>query len=501
MSEERQRVLRMLKTGKITVEEAEALIRALEEAEGEVGGYSEDAVHVGVPADETAAEVPGQAAQIPTAGSGREQSAGSSQAAGVAPGDEDLAGEFRRLIDEIVSSVDVDEIVRSVRGSVETIRESLEKSRFDAGRVRAEVRRAARRAREETRKAARECGRHGLGMSISRAIDGLWGMEEVGGSWSYDGELPAGKTLVIRNTWGDVKLNPSPDALLHARASKRAWGRDEGDAAATLDQLRVTARWEGGAFEIRAHPPATRRTRVDFDIQVPSGVEVDLSQVRGDVEAEGLSGSLVVHTTSGDVKARDQSGSLRVESIRGDVEAMRVGGEVRIRSKRGDITLGEVGGPAEIDSLSGDVSTSRVAGDLTVRTLRGDIRTEACRGTIFARTKRGDIAVRRPTGALALDLSTASGDVEAEVGRLSADAGSVLSTMSGDITVRLGPDAGCSLTARVVSGEIHTGVPLREARQDRRSLQAAYGSGGARLTLSTVSGDITLAGYSSPASE
>ncbi len=465
MSEERQRVLRMLKAGRISVEEAEALIMALEEAEGEVGDYGEEPGYADAPTHKAAAQEAQAPAEPPAAGAGSEQVAGPRRAAGTAPRDESLAGELRSLVDEIASSIDVDEIVRTVRGSVETIRDSLERSKLDADRVKAEVRRAARRAREETRRALREHRRHGLAMSISRAIDGLWGMEEAAGSWSHDGDLPSGGKLAVRNTWGDVRLTPSPDALLHAKATTRAWGRDGADAAGTLDQVRITAGWEGEAFEIRAHPPATRRTRVDLDIQVPPGVEVDLNQVKGDVEAEGLSGSLTVHATSGDIRARGQGGSLHVDTIRGDVEAVRVGGGVRVRSMRGDVTV------------------------------------EACRGAVSARTKKGDIAVKRPTGAMTLDLSTASGDVEAEVARFCAGAESVLSTMSGEIAVHLGPDAGCSLTARVASGEIHTDIPLWDVRQDRRSLQASFGSPGAKLALSTMSGDIAVVGYSSPSPE
>jgi hypothetical protein len=78
VSEERQRVLRMLKAGKVTVEEAEALLEAL--------GESENQEPAGRPA---AGDVAAQAAS------------------GVPPADDQPAGrrgEFRRLVDDLWTS-------------------------------------------------------------------------------------------------------------------------------------------------------------------------------------------------------------------------------------------------------------------------------------------------------------------------------------------------------------------------------------------------------------
>ncbi len=441
MSEERQRVLQMLKAGKITVEEAEALLEALEEEQQAVP--SETAA--GTPAGTTVA-AGARSAQAPA---GTEPSEGQ-------PGDR--RGEFHRLIDDIVASVGVDSIM-------ETVRESLKRSKVDMQRIKDEVRRATHRAREESRRAAREYrrysrhgfGHHGFGMSISRAIEGLWGLSDASGSWTHEADLAAGRSLAIRNTWGDIRLEPSADGRLHLDAVTRAWGRDQAEARRNLDQLRITARDEDTGFTVRVEPPAgdlPRRVRVDLKAQVPTGVAVDAALARGDVDARGLGGDLAISVISGDVSIRDHQGSVRIESAKSDAALERVAGDVQVSTKHGDVTLTDIGGRADVSVLHGDISVSRVKGDVDLRTL--------------------------------------SGDVDAGVEAFSPGTTSVMSTMSGDVAVRLGERAHCRITARVTSGEIKVSAPIADVQQNRRWLQGVIGSPDAALELSTVSGDVSI---------
>jgi len=395
VDEERQRVLRMLKAGRVTVEEAEALLEAL--GEEQVG--------------------PTASAGTPDARTPPARPAGERR--------DDLQG----LIDEIMASIDVEGIVSTVRASVDTVRESLRRSKGDVHRIRGDVRRAAREAR-----------RHGIKLRITDAIEGLWGMVGAAGAWSHDAVLEAGQRVTVHNLWGDTRLSASTDGQMRVRASIRAWARDEADAAAARDRVRITATSEGQVFAIRAEHSigVQRRVRVDFDLAVPPGIPVVVTQTKGDLQASGTEGHLTAHLTSGDITVTDARGILEL------------------------------------------------------RTLRGDIAIEAADGQITAHSKSGDLVLRRPTAAVVLDLSTVSGDVEAEVDQFVAGSASRLATVSGDITTRLGPRAACRIGARVASGEIRTGEGLGEVQRGSRSLQGTRGSGDATLDLSTMSGDILI---------
>jgi hypothetical protein len=426
VSEERQRVLRMLKAGKVTVEEAEALLEAL--------GESESQEPAGRPA---AGDVAAQAAS------------------GVPPADDQPAGrrgEFRRMVDDLMKAVDVE-------GIVENVRETLRRSKVDVDRVKDEVLRATDRVREETRRAAREYRRHGWA-PVSRTIEGLWGLTPTASAWSHEADLPAGRRVAVHNLWGDVQVTPSADGRLRVTAVTRAWGRDETEAQAVRDAIRITAAGDDAGCVIKVAPPAggvPRRFRVDFAVEVPEGAGLEVSLAKGDVTAGGLRGAVDVTVASGDVAVRDHEGSVRIDVARGDV-VVDGASSVRVQGKHGDVTLTAIAGAAAV------------------------------------RVMHGDVLLREPAGPVQFDVETARGDITAEAPQLVPGTTSRASTISGDISVRLGPHARCRLSVRVVAGEIQAPATLADRQENRRTLRGVYGGADAQLDLSTVSGDVTVEG-------
>jgi DUF4097 and DUF4098 domain-containing protein YvlB len=307
--------------------------------------------------------------------------------------------------------------------------------------------------------------------------------------------LRAGQSLSINNIWGDVKLESSVDGRLHVQAITRAWGRDQAEAQGHLDQIRIAAADEGAAYRVRVEPPAggfPRRFRVDFEMRVPAGVPVDLAHARGDVEAHGLGGTLAMSVASGDAAVRDHNGDVHVESARGDVTLERIAGAVRISSRHGDVALTDIKGRAEVGLLSGDITVIRAGSDLDLSTLHGDVEARGAAGRILAHTKSGDVKVSEPAGPAVLNLETASGDIDVQIEQLTVASLSTVSTVSGDVAVRLGGGVRCRVTARVTSGDISTSGPLVDTQKNRRSLQGVLGGPDATLDLSTVSGDISI---------
>jgi hypothetical protein len=428
VSEERQRVLRMLKEGKVTVEEVEALLDAL----GETGG------------EPVSGQAPGASGgEAPREPGGTESTGGSSGAAS------DRRGEFHRLLDDIMRAVDVE-------GIKESVRESLRRSRVDVDRVKEEVLRATDRVREETWRTAREYRRHGWGR-VSRTIEGLWGMTPSAGTWAAEADLGPGRRVVVQNIWGDVKVEGGPDDRLRATAVIRAWGRDEADAASLRTAISIAVEDDGAAHAIRVEPPAgglPRRYRVDFSLQVPAGSALEISHAKGDVAVAGVTGDV-------------------------DVEA-----------RHGDVVI-DTGGAVRVDLMHGDVAVSGARGRVEIHTMHGDIRLARTAGTIVARSKHGDVALGAPAGPVEFDLETARGDLHAEVEEFATGVSSRMRAMHGDVSVRLRAQAGCRISARVTSGEIQAGQAFPD-QQGRRTLSGVYGSGGASLDLSTMSGDISI---------
>ncbi len=66
--------------------------------------------------------------------------------------------------------------------------------------------------------------------------------------------------------------------------------------------------------------------------------------------------------------------------------------------------------------------------------------------------------------------------------------------MSGAVQLGVPSSANLHLSAEAVSGEIRTDVPIVVEEQGKHSLRAHMGSGGGRVDVHTVSGEIRVTG-------
>jgi hypothetical protein len=156
----------------------------------------------------------------------------------------------------------------------------------------------------------------------------------------------------------------------------------------------------------------------------------------------------------------------------GDVQAIGIGGASRWATASGRMLLQVDGGPASVETLSGDITLhASVPLDLAVRSVSGDLRVEAPMLT-------------------ALTASTASGDIDLGAGFAGGAAHSITS-VSGE--VRLRTSSALQLETRTVTGDVRATVPHRaEGGRGRRTI--VVGDGRARVTVSTLSGDVSLDG-------
>jgi hypothetical protein len=130
------------------------------------------------------------------------------------------------------------------------------------------------------------------------------------------------------------------------------------------------------------------------------------------------------------------------------------------------VNASSVSGDVDVTGAQGDVSASSVSGDVTLNKLRAS--------SIRANSVSGDIVVRvdQFIGQGDLSFNTVSGDVILEVPR-QFDADLSMTTVSGDIN---------SDFEMVIGGN----------GRNRRNIDARIGSGGRRLDLNTVSGDLRI---------
>ena len=166
------------------------------------------------------------------------------------------------------------------------------------------------------------------------------------------------------------------------------------------------------------------------------------------------------------------------------------------------------GARVEINTVSADVTAHGLAGDQSYRVVSGDLELENIEGRVALVSVSGD-AVLRDGGALELEATTTSGDLEVQAQRLDLVR---LRSVSGDARLHGAFNAGPEHRVETVSGdlwlEVEGGLTI-EASGPKVSLSSALpgrvddsrgsrglviGDGAARLRFRTLSGDVHVDG-------
>lgn len=180
-------------------------------------------------------------------------------------------------------------------------------------------------------------------------------------------------------------------------------------------------------------------------LTVPVGTSATVGVIGGSAVVSGLAGRAELRGVSGDFTLLGLTGPVRAETVSGRVEAQAVTGDLRFHSVSGDLTVIEGSGPL--------VRAESVSGDMVL-----DLAPAPKCSDIGLTTVSGEIAIRLPHPADAeIEANTASGSVSNGFDDLRVSgqwgAGGTPSGSGGRITGRLGAGNG-SLKATTVSGAI-----------------------------------------------
>ncbi len=231
--------------------------------------------------------------------------------------------------------------------------------------------------------------------------------------FNWHGRVAAGKRLEVKGVIGDVRavLASGAEAVVNARKHARRSDPDE-------VEIKVVESADG--ITICAVYPTPRRAReenncepgdrwrsstdnndvvVDFEVQVPAGVEFIGKTVNGEMSAEGLKGDAHVSTVNG---------SVRVTTT-GLAEASTVNGSVYAQMGRADwdseLEFSTVNGGITVILPSGQLNT-----EIRANTVNGEIESDwpmMVSGRFSQRRLRGTIG----TGGRSLSLSTVNGEI------------------------------------------------------------------------------------------
>ena len=212
---------------------------------------------------------------------------------------------------------------------------------------------------------------------------------------------------------------------------------------------------------------------------------------------------------------------LRIKNILGDISATPASGreaEVVARihsSKRGErdvqIEVVESAEGITICAVYEDTNDCEPSGrtfangerndhvDFEVRLPRGvEFHVSTVTGDVVATGMTADANVGSVSGNVRLETtglaraSSVSGSVHVKMARAEWEGTLSFSTVSGDITLEV-PDLDATVSFNTVSGDLDSDWPITlKSSGSRRNMNGTIGSGGRKLSFSTVSGDVEL---------
>lgn len=356
MNEEREMILRMLKEGKISAEEADALLQELRAGNDDPVGSSD------APPD------------VPT-------------------GMPDLRAELRGIFDNLVASIP-QEVTRELRRAKDLLRPNL------WGALHA--------LRDLKEGQAESTVEHPMTAGDRLVVRNAWGDVQIVRS---SGAL---RVKALRRVW-----TAAEDPQQIAQSLEVMPRRSNGEVTIDIPPVKGRRVRVDLHLEVPDGVAVTLRlTKGDVNVSQISG-PLDVQVVRGDIQSADLqstaafaiaSGDLEVGSTRGDVSLDIRSGDVALKGIGGVISGRVLSGDVAIRECRG-VRLDVIHGDVSIDEASGAVSVEGESGDISV-TLAVLPDDEA----VSLRTMSGDINLSLPEHSRAtIDAAVTSGEVDCEV--------------------------------------------------------------------------------------
>lgn len=265
--------------------------------------------------------------------------------------------------------------------------------------------------------------------------------------------IPQHKVFRIEGHAGDVRIEGGyPVGSVKIEASFKAYSDEEARAIAD----RYTPILEESEDAVTLRQPDPEGTIADVTVKLPTGTPVVAKLASGDFETTATQASVKLESASGDTRVREAKGVVEIRTASGDVKISQSAAAVTVETKSGDVILDHVDGSANLRTSSGDITLYNHKGrTLAVDAASGSITAdllEPVEGSLAIRTVSGDITLHLPDGSDArVNISTLRGTVECKLplqdaaiehakaqGRLGSGNGTFdVSAVNGDIFVAL----------------------------------------------------------------
>ena len=183
---------------------------------------------------------------------------------------------------------------------------------------------------------------------------------------------------------------------------------------------------------------------------------------------------------------------IRVVNTSGMIDISNVIGDISVRSSASDIRLNSIDGSIEIDNSGGSTVGELLFGPMVIHQAQGKIDLKFVEGDLRINSATADIDVRQDRGAL--DLTTISGNVNIQT-NLDSSRDYFVRTESGHIVLSIPETSSADLRIESQTGKIRTDIPMAISSMSHRQIEGRFGVGGVDITLTSITGDVTVAQF------
>lgn len=325
---------------------------------------------------------------------------------------------------------------------------------------------------------------------------------------SYEYSVEAGFKLTVNNSAGAIIVSRQEGDKVIIKVTKETDASSRKDAEEMEDRIEVVIDAKADRIEIDTRQPDGKRMSgffgdlfglksgfngsVNYQIEIPTSVDLAIASTSGDVELHGIEGKIRIAATSSDITIRTAKANCDIKNTSGDIRMKDITGNIDVMSTSSDAVFDNVQGDIDLQATSGDTEAHWVTGTIRISKTSGNCLIGKSTGDVDVRTISGNIEIDQREGGFS--LTTSSGDIRvdsefANGSRFEAE------TTSGNIVVRMPAEAKGDVRLETTSGNIDTNLALEVRSFNRNRLEGRLRGGGTGIFLTSTSGDISLEEY------
>ncbi|MFC1726881.1 DUF4097 family beta strand repeat-containing protein, partial [candidate division KSB1 bacterium] len=281
-------------------------------------------------------------------------------------------------------------------------------------------------------------------------------------------DLKNGGSLYVKNVTGDIKIT--------------GWNKDKIE----IDMVRKGRRDDIEVYIDR------RGNRIDIEVDYPDRDYRDNWSGRNNSGSVHFNISVPVET---ELELKNATGDIIVSKINSRIEANTATGDVEIREIKGNVYGHTATGAVKLYDIDGEVDGHSATGRISIKNT-GDVKAHCATGRIdILNTNGSDV-----------DASVSTGDIEIELENVNERGRYDFSSSTGDVMLVIPANTKADITARAKPRNFSSDFDIFEDEDDRyrnrrsryynrnsrRTYHGVLNGGGARIDLSTSSGDLDI---------